>query len=597
MSSHPRPDHSYMARDYASFRSLLSDHLLRSLADAGGEPPVASIEMALVEAMAYVADYLSYYQDAVGTEAYPQTARQRISLARHARLLGRRLNEGCCARTLIHFEIAAERVELPMGTQLLTAVPGWTSLHVPEDFSHGDAISFTTLHPVTLCKGKQRLSLAQNRAPSAGDCSVHLAGQADGMTAGDVVLLQTQDDRWAQAVRLRRVTRHATTTHIEWHSSDALRSDLPTGAALHILGNIALAEEGHFEQARQPVKPNGPAGPWLFDGATPAYAAASGDAPACALLDPDPETAEPVIILHEGWHAPTGHGWPHRTWHARRDLVGAGPSDRVFVVEADRTGQLRLRFATEDRGLQPDPAMPLFARYRVSRGSQGNIAADTIAHLVGADHRIIAIGNPLPARGGCDPEPLEAARLRIFAGHQRDPARRCVTPDDYCELVRQQADVLACTAKVAATGPLRKIELAVLRAGNLPVDVTFIARLREEMAPAVLLGDVIEIMPSMILSPRISLTVTHLRDQQASAIKQAVISALCQLPPLPAGEAAAAAIIAAALEVPGVSACRIINIGEEAANGAPSQSGLEGADGAHIQLDPALISLIAGPAP
>ena len=34
---------------------------------------------------AYTADYLSYYQDAVATEAYLDTARQRISVRRHVR--------------------------------------------------------------------------------------------------------------------------------------------------------------------------------------------------------------------------------------------------------------------------------------------------------------------------------------------------------------------------------------------------------------------------------------------------------------------------------------------------------------------------------
>jgi hypothetical protein len=82
------------------------------------------MQIALVEAIAYVGDYLSYYQDAVGTEAYLGTARQRISLRRHARLLDYFMHDGSNARTWIHFEVnsgtAADGWLVPRGTPLLT---------------------------------------------------------------------------------------------------------------------------------------------------------------------------------------------------------------------------------------------------------------------------------------------------------------------------------------------------------------------------------------------------------------------------------------------------------------------------------------------
>ena len=44
----------------------------------------SDLQVALVELMAYAGDRLSYYQDAVATEAYLGTARKRISVRRHA---------------------------------------------------------------------------------------------------------------------------------------------------------------------------------------------------------------------------------------------------------------------------------------------------------------------------------------------------------------------------------------------------------------------------------------------------------------------------------------------------------------------------------
>src|SRR6185436_6967994 len=62
------------------------------------------IGITLVELLAYIGDYLSYYQDAVATEAYLDTARQRISVRRHARLIDYQMHEGCNARAWVCVE-------------------------------------------------------------------------------------------------------------------------------------------------------------------------------------------------------------------------------------------------------------------------------------------------------------------------------------------------------------------------------------------------------------------------------------------------------------------------------------------------------------
>ena len=98
----PRID--YLAKDYASFRQEMLDRLAVTIPDWQETSP-ADLGMAIVEVLAYAADQLSYYQDAVATEAYLGTARSRPSLRRHARLLDYWMHEGCNARTWIHVEI------------------------------------------------------------------------------------------------------------------------------------------------------------------------------------------------------------------------------------------------------------------------------------------------------------------------------------------------------------------------------------------------------------------------------------------------------------------------------------------------------------
>ncbi|HEX4696954.1 MAG TPA: putative baseplate assembly protein [Candidatus Udaeobacter sp.] len=96
----PEPEINYLAKDYASFRQLILDRLALLVPD-WTERHVPDVGIALVELLAYTGDYLSYFQDAVATEAYLDTARQRISVRRHARLVDYKLSEGCNARAWI----------------------------------------------------------------------------------------------------------------------------------------------------------------------------------------------------------------------------------------------------------------------------------------------------------------------------------------------------------------------------------------------------------------------------------------------------------------------------------------------------------------
>ncbi len=96
----PKPEINYLAKDYASFRQLIFDRLALTMPD-WRERHVPDFGVTLVELLAYVGDYLSYYQDAVATEAYLDTARQRISVRRHARLVDYRMHEGNNARAWV----------------------------------------------------------------------------------------------------------------------------------------------------------------------------------------------------------------------------------------------------------------------------------------------------------------------------------------------------------------------------------------------------------------------------------------------------------------------------------------------------------------
>ena len=102
----------------------------------------ADLGVTLVELLAYAGDQLSYYQDAVATEAYLNTARSRASVRRHARLVDYAMHDGASARAWLVFETDADR-----GNVAAPAVPKQTLVMAPATETQ-PALAFETMHAV-----------------------------------------------------------------------------------------------------------------------------------------------------------------------------------------------------------------------------------------------------------------------------------------------------------------------------------------------------------------------------------------------------------------------------------------------------------------
>ena len=103
---------SYLARDFDTLCLMMLDRLTVTIPQ-WTERHIPDIGITLVELLAYEGDNLSYYQDAVATEAFLQTARRRMSVRRHVRLAGYRMHEGCNARAWVCLEVD-EDMALPL---------------------------------------------------------------------------------------------------------------------------------------------------------------------------------------------------------------------------------------------------------------------------------------------------------------------------------------------------------------------------------------------------------------------------------------------------------------------------------------------------
>ncbi len=154
------PDINYLAKDYASFRRLMLDRLTQLLPDWRARTP-ADLGVALVELLAYAGDHLSYWQDAVATEAYLNTARRRTSLRRHALLVDYALHEGSNARVWVQLKLAADTPQdiSLAGLRFLSRVPGLPSRISADSSAYRDAFAaqpvvFEPLHP----EGKLQLA-------------------------------------------------------------------------------------------------------------------------------------------------------------------------------------------------------------------------------------------------------------------------------------------------------------------------------------------------------------------------------------------------------------------------------------------------------
>ncbi|MEU6082224.1 putative baseplate assembly protein [Streptomyces sp. NPDC047108] len=110
----------YTARDYDSLRRVVLDRMALTTPD-WTERHAPDLGVTLAELLAYTADRISYQQDAVATEAYLDTARRRVSVRRHVRLIDYPMHDGCNARAFVAVE-AVEPLTLLPGTYRFAAV-------------------------------------------------------------------------------------------------------------------------------------------------------------------------------------------------------------------------------------------------------------------------------------------------------------------------------------------------------------------------------------------------------------------------------------------------------------------------------------------
>lgn len=567
------PGIDYLTKDYASFRRLMLDRLSIIMPDWQERNP-ADLQIALVELLAYVGDHLSYYQDAAATEAYLGTARRRVSLRRHARLLDYFVHDGCNARTWVCFEVekggGSDGEMLNAGTMLLTKGPddkvtvGSTDLKKVLD--RQQPVVFETMHDIELHSSHNKISFYtwddfECCLPRGSTRATLLDDPGLELKKGDVLIFEEvysptkgtkadADPTHRHAVRLNHVEKkedilkNIPVMEIEWSREDALPFPLcltalvtgpggsPEMKEISVArGNVVLADHGKTLDKQVLV---------------PAAAPAEGDycprlqhtditfavsynhnsarvKAASAALEQDPHQALPMVWLHEGGE----------TWNAQRDLLASDRFAPEFVVEVERDGIAQLRFGDDVLGKKPAADITPSATYRVGNGSEGNIGAEAILRVVWNSGGIDAVRNPMPAIGGRDAETME--EIRQFAPRAFRTQKRAVTETDYARMTQLHPEVQKAAAGFRWTGSWYTVFVTVDRKGGGEVDAEFKTEICKHLEQYRMAGYDLEIKGPVFVPLDIIMNVCVKPGYSRSNVKKSLLSAFSRYD-LPGGK-------------------------------------------------------------
>jgi len=510
----PAPQIDYLAKDYASFRRLMLDRMAVTMPDWQERNP-ADVGVALVELLAYAGDRLSYFQDAVATEAYLGTARRRVSVRRHARLADYFVHDGANARAWVCFEVeaggGADGATLNAGARLLSLEGSTGTIAPPEKLNEalaGGPIVFETLHDVELKSRRNKIDFYTWSDPRCclpkGATRATLRGGAGDLElrAGDALIFEEAlgpesglevdaDPARRHVVRLKDEPRELTdpltgevVLEIGWHGEDALpfplclwRFDGGAGAirqASVARGNVALADHGLTISDEDLQPASAPEGrryrPRLRrSGLTHAMAYDDGQArqrSAASATALDLRRVSPQVVLQ-------GDG---EIWKPQRDLLNSDRFAAEFVVEMEDDGSAFLRFGDDVLGRAPSGGAAFKAAYRIGNGRAGAVGAEALTRVAPGLTGIESARNPMAAVGGVDPEPIEQARL--YAPQAFRTQERAVTEADYAAAAQRHPEVQRAAATRRWTGSWHTIFVTVDRRGGRAVDAEFEAELR-----------------------------------------------------------------------------------------------------------------------
>lgn len=571
------PQVDYMAKDYASFRRALLD-LLPTVLPEWRERHAADLGMTLVELFAYVGDHLSYFQDAIANEAFLHTARQRVSVRRHARFVDYDMDDGASARTFVRVGVnTGTDGVVPEGTLFLGEIASALgALRPPHPYELPDHLAdlalpaaSTVFESVLRAPVHHRLNRIPIHTWGNRECTVPQGATFVDLTGDLAELLATDDFLLLEEVkgrtgdvedadpRRRQVVRvtgldvltdpllDSTVTRVHWHRDDALRFPLvvasweydePVSEVSVARGNLVLVDHGLGHRVTHTCEHSGPRrrgyrfllpeGPVGFSLPLP-----RPGGPASALTASGDGTATPRVDVHV-----RAEDEGPRRWAYRRHLLDSEPFDPHYTVETDDAGRACLRFGDGEFGIALPEGAEVDVSYAVGLGAVGNVGAETLVHVLRPEAAtaswpaIGSVTNPLAAWGGREAESLEHTKLMAPAAFHARPLR-AVTEEDYARLAEQHPDVSRAVAEFRWTGSWYTVFLTIDPRGTTRLPRRLAESVRTWVAGFAQAGYDLEIDPPTFVPLEIELQVCadpeHFRADVEEAVLTALGSGLC----------------------------------------------------------------------
>jgi hypothetical protein len=454
------PPIEYLAKDFLSFRQALMDFSALRYPE-WQERAEADFGMMFLESLAGLADDLSYTQDRVAAEATLETATQRRSIVRQARLVDYEPRPATSSTVQLQFNVNASPI--PAGTQVTGVTPDGQTVVFEVGTGLADQTKYVASplwnRPITpYYWDDSQLCLA------TGATEMWVLGQGFGFTVGLALLIDTTV---LASAPIREVVHIVTVdeefdalysqkvTHITWDASEALQYDHDLLNTV-VAGNLVPATQGarstEFFAIDTPPAGN-PAMPLAIVRTGPNSTCASfapmylytlGNTP-LAWLSSDANTSplpEISLIGQAPSDPPAPWAWFVNLLNTEQFETGftldrarfipiANNSDGSISCDYDGDSGDTIRFGDELFGTVPDTGTIFQVTYRTGNGAAGNLAADAITGFNPATAPfVISVTNPFAATGGADEEPDETV-VRLAPQAFRAVRYNAVLASDY----------------------------------------------------------------------------------------------------------------------------------------------------------------------
>jgi hypothetical protein len=512
----------------------------------------ADLDQVLIDLFAAAGDELSDYQDRVMNEAYLGSARKRVSIARHARLVDYHVNQGNQSSTCLAVMLDAGAAPFTLGEELVA----WAG-H-PEDPANwvyfatrelrldppDRALLDPVLNELALYTWTDAIPALRAGTTTADVVStITNAGQTEAERVRDLInsgqvtrlLLEEKlnpltgrgagfDPRKRQTLRLvpnaialRDPLTDRWMTRVSWEAADALRwsfsfvTTCPDGrvdgvSAFH--GNLLRAYQGvpvvtHFYEPGTELPMDIGNETHRYYARRALYGEPRGVlcplplAPLAYLKTPTggevaPRSTLAVDVENDGILDP---------WDEVESLVHSDDSAEEgdhFVVETDERQRSVLRFGNGVNGRWlPDGAI-VHCAYQIGGGSAGNVGANAVRWFrdlaLEPAGVITALWNPFDVTDGRDPEPV-AQILRNAPEAYRARQLRAITLADYVARAEEVPGVSRAMARYAWTGSWRTVRIVIDPVGSLTLDDSLRDAVAAHLEAVRLIGEDLELRP------------------------------------------------------------------------------------------------------